>query len=374
MIFSVFGKKITFGMAMCALSFCVMFPVFAQDTASPPVQQQDQAQQQESLTRTFSRVRAQSGWEMSADDLRLRLWGVEPVQGNHSIFKLKARRAFAAKIGEGQVTCTLLGRDGDYVLAQCLNAAQEDLALAMLREGHLTVLPAVIQNSAAEAAYLQAEEYAQNFGAGIWDDEGASKTKEAPPGMARNVIVVASILLIVGIIALGVISYYIMRGFGRVIDVQNKSIDLAMKERQIRDKERFVIAAMLDAEVRENKSKIEAYLTVYEEVLRDLNDPTRTPKYKVSGDIIQKQPALGRSVFDGNTDRLDLMGQYLASDIIHYFARIKTVPDYIDLEPETQIEEARRIVTTAVDGAKKLNDLSNELMAKFVSAGLVKRA
>lgn len=314
-----------------------------------------------------------SDWQIADGNIRIYLWGIEPIDLDDPIFKLKARSALSEKIGGGKISCVLKSEKVEFVLAQCVNDKNEDLSLYMIQQGYVTALRSAVYGTLFEKPYLSAEEEAQRLGLGIWASENGARNTSGESGFSKEFFLIAVLFFIVGVMGLGYISFHIMKGFRRVVDVQNKSIDLAIRERHIKDKERFVIAAMLDSEVRENKNKIDAYLIVYEEVLNDLMDSSRTPKYKKSGDIIQRQPSLGRSVFDGNTDRLDLMGQYLASDLIHYYARIKTVPDFVEVSPDTPIEDVLKLVRSAIDQAQKLNHLSVDLTQKFVSSGIVKR-
>lgn len=347
----------------CCLTTAV---VFAQ--TNPVSTPQEQAAQDH----VYLHPQVLSSWQIADGETRIYLWGVEPIENNDALFKLKARAALTEKIGEGKVTCTLKSDKSDFVLGQCVNSKNEDLSLYMLQQGYVLALRSVIYGTIYEKPYIAGEESAQDFGVGAWHAETLTENGESSK-VSKNIFLAAILFLIAGVLGLGFISFHIMRGFGRIVDVQNKTMDLAVKERHLKDKERFIVASMLDSEVRENKNKIEAYLVVYEEVFRDLSDKLHTPKYKQTGDIIQRQPALSRSVFDGNTDRLDLMGEYMASDIIHYYARIKTIPDYVELNPDTPIEDALKIVRIAVDQAQKLNELSQELSKKFVSSGLVKR-
>ncbi len=127
---------------------------------------------------------------------------------------------------------------------------------------------------------------------------------------------------------------------------------------------------MLEAELKANKSKIEAYLVIYKEMLTSLQDSKREPEYKKAGDIVQLQPALDRSVFDGNTDKMDLLGRRLASAVIHFYARIKTNPDYVNLEPEAPLDEVLERVEKAVKNAEFLDKQLGKLIDAFSQQGL----
>lgn len=300
----------------------------------------------------------------------VRLWGIDAFDGDSALFKLKSRTALDNKIGNKPVQCSVKSRDANELTAQCVNVDEEDLSLYMLQQGYVSVDRGLVYGSLFENPYLQAENQAQAMKRGIWAGTPEQARMSTPP-LGQGMVVGVVALLFMLVLALGGISVFIMRGFRNVVDVQNQSIDLAARERSLREKEKFVIASMLDAEIRTNKSKIEAYLSIYEEMLKDFGDAADGPKYKRSGDIVQKQPALSRSVFDGNTDKLDLLGHKMASDVIHYYARIKTIPDYVTLEPETPVDEARRIVGYAVEAARKLDSLSGALLDQFETSSLV---
>ena len=343
-----------------ALSAGVNGKTFAQDAQTPS---QD----------IKVKARAAGADILVAGKFQIQLWGVEAIQSNNAVFDLKARSALEEKIGKEPLECTVKGRKGNMITAQCVNSSDEDLSLFMLQEGFVTVKREVVYDSIFETPYLDAEVSARQRESGIWSLESSDKLVGAGTGNQKyfygGVVVIG--LLFLGLV---VISVFIMRGFKTVVDVQNQSMDLASRERLLREKEKYVIASMIDAEIQTNKSKIEAYLMMYESMLRELNDNNITPKYQKSGDIIQKQPALSRSVFDGNTDKLDLLGRQTSSDIIHYYARIKTVPDYVDLETDMPIEEAREIVGSAVEHAKKLDEISDKILDRFASLLLVQTA
>lgn len=316
-------------------------------------------------------VRATDAATVFTGDHRIKLWGIETINSNNPVFKLKSRTALENKIGNMPVRCTIKQQHQDSLIAQCINSKEEDLSLAMLQQGYVSVDRAAVYGSVFEEPYLQAEQQAQRLNLGIWAID-TSTTNAKNPRQERNFILLVTAIAFVFILALAVFSYYMMRGFKDMVSAQNETLNLAGKERALRDREKFLIASMLCAEIKENKTKIEAYLMIYEELLKDIKDTTHTPKYKKSGEIIQKQPALSRSIFDGNTDRLDMMGETLASELIHYYARIKTIPDYVDLSPDTAIEDALKLAESVVEHARKLDKLSDMLAHKFIKAGLVK--
>lgn len=297
------------------------------------------------------------------------LWGVESVTGAGPAFDLKARTALDNVIGGKKAECEVKSQEDGKIHAQCVNSNDVDLGLFMLQQGYVTVDRSSVYGSVFEEPYVQAETRAQDSGLGIW---AASDLTGKTSGRAEGSLMLSFgfILFLCIIVAFGMLSIIIMRGFQKVIDAQNDNVEMMTRERKLRDRERSVVAVMLDSELKANKSKIEAYLVVYEEMLKALKDPSRPPKYKKSGDIVQRQPALDRSVFDRNADKLDSLGQRLSSELIHFYARIKTHPDYEDIEPERELKDVIEIVEEAIGSARRLNKLADRLVESFGSSGV----
>ncbi len=300
---------------------------------------------------------------------KISLWGVEKIDTKSPVFSLKIRQALEDKIGGRNILCVVKSKVGeDIVKAQCINSKEEDLSMFLLHEGYASADRKEIYKSIYEIPYLNAEQSAQASNNGVWggaEDSGYKQSKKFLMG--------SLILIIVFVLALVFLSFHLMRGFSRVVDIQNQSIDLAAKERALKDKEKYIIASMIDAEIRSNKAKIKAFLTIYEETLRGLSDSGKALEYQKTGDIVQKQPVLSRSVFDGNTGKLDLLGSRLSSSIIHYYARIKTSPDYIEIKPDTTLNESREIIESVIENANKLSEVSDRLTDSFVQHALIKK-
>ncbi len=305
-----------------------------------------------------------------SNDTKILLWGIEKISPNKTIFNLKSRTKLEKKIGGKSVLCTIKSREKSFIKGQCINQDEEDLSLYLLQQGLVSADREEIRNTIFERPYLEAEQSAQDSNKGIW---GMSDDISSAADMqGKNFMIGAIFLMVVFVLALGVLGFFLARGFKRVADVQNHSLDLAMKERSLKGKEKLVIASMIKSEIIENKAKVEAYLVVYEEMLKDFVGSEGESKFQKTGEIIQKQPALSRSVFDGNTSKLDLFGSTVSSQIIHYYARIKSSPDYIEISPDTPISEVKNIIETAVSNAKKLYEISDRLLQSFVDNALVK--
>ncbi len=315
-------------------------------------------------------VRASTATTLLTSERRaINLWGIETIESNDPVFNLRARTALDNKIGGEPVECEWKSRVANQYFAQCVNAEDDDLSLFMIQGGFAVANRTVIYNTVFENAYIQAENQAKDLGQGIWAQASAVPGTNIDTNNTWMLgVSFALFTMIVG--AFTYLSIRIMRGFQKVIDAQNDNVKMMERERKLRDKERGIIAVMLDSELKANKAKIEAYIVVYEEVLRGLKDPIKTPKYKKAGDIVQRQPALDRAVFDRNTDKLDSLGRKLASELIHFYARIKTNPEYTNIEPDANQEDVIQMVEDSLEGAKRLNKLADHLLEAFSSAGV----
>ena len=83
---------------------------------------------------------------------------------------------------------------------------------------------------------------------------------------------------------------------------------------------------------------------------------------------------MDRAVFDRNTDKLDMLGDGFVSDVIHFYARIKTKPDYVNLEPELPLDDAIALVEEGLNNAKRMNKISDQLIEAFSEIGVSERS
>ncbi|MGH1456182.1 MAG: hypothetical protein ACRBDI_05330 [Alphaproteobacteria bacterium] len=305
-----------------------------------------------------------------SSDAKIKLWGVKKINATTPVFELRARTSLENLIMEQNVFCTSKAMEDSFVKAQCVNVKEEDLGLYLLQNGFVTLNRSEVYGTIYEKPYAEAEKLAQSLQKGVWTlskfSEGSGETEVQGRDFMRG----AFLLVCMFLVAIVLVSIYIMRGFGHVVSMQNQSMDLAAKERDLREREKNVIASMIHAEIRENKPKIDAYLTVYEEMLREVSGGD-TPQFMKTGEVVQKQPAVGRSVFDGNTGKLDRLGSRMASEIIHYYARIKTTPDYVEIKPDTPVEKVHDIIQNSVDHARKLEVISTNLLESFCNSSMI---
>ena len=315
-------------------------------------------------------ARAVSGSAIITKGRTIPLWGIQAVDDAAITFKLDAQRTMDALIGSAALQCELLKTGDEGLRAQCINADRVDLAHYMLQKGYVILDRAHIYGSVFEEPYLKAEQQARQNNLGIWAD---GKTENSQSDIALYSLIVAALILLALIVAAIIVTRIMRDGFAQIIEAQQETLQNFNKEQILREKEKQVVASMLCSEVAENKSKVEAYLTIYEEMLSDLKDPLKTPKYKTSGDIVQKQPALDRSIFDNNASKMDLFERNMASKIVHFYARVKTAPEYVNIDSHSERDDVAAIIQEVVARAQKIDELGEGLLMEFTKYGFGKK-
>ncbi len=154
-----------------------------------------------------------------------------------------------------------------------------------------------------------------------------------------------------GLFFIGIFLYI---GLSKIARTQQKHIEhILMNEQSVQKREKAVLASALAGELTENKIKCEAFITIYNELLRNLRDNDKKAQYEEAGDFIHQRPPLSRSVFDGNVEKLSVFGTKLAGDIASVYAAIRQDPEYFNIEANMPRPSAIRMVEMVLDDAQK---------------------
>lgn len=307
---------------------------------------------------------------LASNGITVGLWGIDNP-GQQGADAMRARVYLDDLIAGQQVRCLTMAGDpaSGQVRARCLNAGEKDIGLALISAGLAVVDRKDVSTSELAQTYMGAEHLAQARKLGIWGDNtaplpsraDAASTAGTSSGAAADILaaipgwLLLSVLLGVPLLGFFMVAMILHVNFKQLIKLQKYQIAGTQKrEKQLKEREKYVIAAALEQEVHSNRAKLDAFLVIYEELLKSLRDPGRTPKYQRAGDIIHEKPALTRTVYDAHVDKLDLLGPQLASDLASLYAMVTPNPDYKTLEPELPIEKAREQVDRIIRGAERL--------------------
>lgn len=294
----------------------------------------------------------------------VQLWGIEVVD------PLKARMRLEELVGSGQVSCRVENTAQNRIYARCFNQETVDLGFTLLREGLAIVDRNQTILSPYQTDYEKAEKTAREESAGSWafiKKERSMASVYVPPWLDAWLPVLVPIAIVFGpLLGLFFIALMQRQGLASLKRSQEKEFEHARHhEASLRAREKLVLASGLEGELMDNKSKLEAYIAIYKELLHSLKDPAKPPRYQQGGDLIHKHPALGRAIFDANADKLNLLDLKLASDISKLYVTFRSDAEYTNLDPSLPLETAMRMVEMIIQDAEKLMPKIDSLIERL---------
>ncbi len=307
-------------------------------------------------------MRAVDPMTLRAEGGTIRLWGIKPAQSAETPLELKALDLMDGLIQEQQVNCRIMGGSMLEMTARCSTATNQDLALELLKNGFVVVDRRQTYNTVFATAYEKEQESARVAGKGVWalvkEDMNQTDSRGLPRWLEPYMSVLLPLALIFGpfggLLIVGLVMWYWL---SRMASLQEKEAEqTSRKEAMLQSRERHVLISTLEGELMENKNKIEAFLVIYGDMLRGLQDANEVPKYQQGGDIVQKHPTFGRAVFEANVNKLSLLDIKLAGQISKLYSAMPKDQEYINLEPTVPLETAVKLVQKVLKEAEMLID------------------
>ena len=303
------------------------------------------------------------------NDTIYHLWGTEIPSANALTTDTLAQKSLRQLIGRDALTCFIYSQN-PIASAQCFNAQSTDISQSIISKGFALANRVQIVGTDYEVPYLNAQKRAQNANLGLWTVDTMLTDNFAVLHESAHVLTVLIFIIFIALIIIIIIATLISkRSMDRVYLTLNQTIQVITKEASTRRKEQELVGVMLNAEMKTNQSKIDAFLVIYKDLLKTLNDPYADHKYLRTGEVVRTAPALDRFIFDANVDKLEALDSDLAPLVIDFYGRIETNPDYNNLEPDMSHETAVQIVEDAVKKAQALSTDIDTLVERFDSKG-----
>lgn len=293
---------------------------------------------------------------LKTEGLEVKLWGVKKVEGGDTYIELRALDLMKSIIGTQKVNCRIMS---DKIVtsptARCNTASGEDIGIALLQNGLVVRDRRVLFGSVFASSYEDAENTARKAGHGVW-----AKVDEAKKGVLGGIFenqqqaLLTSYILIIALGA-GLIGVFLMLGgvIRKLNAIQFETTNKSQtKEQELHKREKALLLSDIKKELEENKDKVEAFLTVYMEMLSNIKDEDQQPKYQQSGDVVAVQPAMVKTAYNFNIDKLSELDMQTGAKITAFYKSIKDEPEYLDLSPTTPREEAARTVEQVVVNAR----------------------
>jgi endonuclease YncB( thermonuclease family) len=324
--------------------------------------------------RVIRPMRAVDPMTLRAEGGTIRLWGIKPAQSAETPLELKALDLMDGLIQEQVVNCRVMGGSMLEMTARCSTSSNQDLALELLKNGFVVVDRRQTYNTVFATAYEKEQETARVAGRGVWalvkEDMNQTGSSGLPRWLEPYMSVLLPLALIFGpfggLLIVGFVMWYWLR---RMASLQEKEAEqTSRKEAMLQSRERHVLVSTLEGELMENKNKIEAFLVIYGDMLRSLQDANEVPKYQQGGDIVQKHPTFGRAVFEANVSKLSLLDIKLAGQISKLYSAMPKDQEYINLEPTVPLETAVKLVQKVLKEAEALLDPLNSVITGLSTA------
>lgn len=273
---------------------------------------------------------------LQVEGVSIRLWGIKSAQTRETPLELRAMDFIEKMINNDVVSCRIEKVDRGIPYARCTAHSSDEINLALLQNGFAVVDRHQTYGSVFASAYEDAQNTARDRRAGVWEFTVAEeRDKLIPDWLEPYMSSLVPLSLIFGpLTGLALIALAARQGFRNIIKRQEMEFkETREKEEALLRREKLVLASAIEGELSENKVKIEAFLTIYHDLLKELQDDSITPKYQRSGgDLIHKHPALNRTVFEGSISKLSALDMQLASTLSKLYAYIHAEPDYITID------------------------------------------
>lgn len=180
---------------------------------------------------------------------------------------------------------------------------------------------------------------------------------EHPFGISpEHLTLLAPAALVFGPLLGLLIAVVVMRGGMKRMLSQQAAVLSEFKKREadISSRERSLLITSLAGELQENRSKVDAYLIVYKNMLKNLQNEKEKPKYQRVGDIVQKHPVCERAAFEASLNQLSLLDMKLAGILSKLYAAMPAEAEYINLDPSVPLQVAQQTLEGVIGQAEKL--------------------
>lgn len=308
---------------------------------------------------------------LQAEGRQIRLWGIRTARASETALEIRALDMMDRLIGAEPVDCKVMIWSIQQPVARCMSQSNQDIALVLLENGFAVVDRAQTYGSVFANGYAKAQEDARLHKRGIWRFVAEAEQESfLPEWMDPWLPTLVPLSLILGpLIGFVIVAWVSRRGLAEIADMHQREYAYSRKkEATLETRERMVLLTSLQAELEENMAKIEAFLTIYREMVKDLKTPGHQPKYQEGGDLLHQNPALQRTVFDTSVDRLSLLDLKLAGEIAKLYSVITSNPQFVTMDPTLPLPEAIKMIEEVIDNAEQLKPSIQKVIADIDAA------
>jgi endonuclease YncB( thermonuclease family) len=293
---------------------------------------------------------------LKSEGIEVRLWGVKPIEGGQTYLEIRALEQMKNMIGTDKVNCRIMSaKVVTAPTARCSTASGEDIGITLLQKGLVIRDRRVLYGSVFASSYEDAENSAKNAKNGVWATANKDTSGILGGLFETEQQALGAAFLLIAVLAGGLVFVFLMiAGLTKKLNkVQFETGHKTQKkEQELHKREKALLLAAIKKELEENKAKVEAFLTVYMEMLSDIKDEEKQPKYQQSGDVVAVQPNMMKAAYDLHIAKLSELDMQTGAMITAFYKTIEDNPEYLDLSATTPREEAARTVEQVVVNAR----------------------
>ncbi|MCK5518929.1 MAG: thermonuclease family protein [Alphaproteobacteria bacterium] len=305
---------------------------------------------------------------LQADNVQITLWGIKPAQTPETPLELKALDLIDGLIGNETVNCMIISESKTNMTGRCTGYNNIDLGLELLNHGYAVIDRRQTINSPFAPAYMQAQNAARLNEKGLWRFVAEQNNDSNDlKWLQKRLPVLGPLSLILGPFAgLLIVAFVMHYRLNRLELLQQGEMDKThRKESMLLTRERYVLISTLEVEMSENRNSIEAFLTVYDDMLKNMTCPDEKPKYQMAGDIVQKHPPLSKSIFEANVAKLSILDMHLAGQISKLYMSMPKEQEYITIEADVPLDTAVKLVEKVLKDAHDMLLLIDQTTASL---------
>ena len=263
------------------------------------------------------------------------LWGIKPIKGQETVISVKAIDILDKLVSKGEVSCKPVAEKFPHILARCLSTNGTDLGLELLNRGLVIVDRRQMADTEFSKIYEDAQTNARLKKIGIWEYLSKESEKERIEKFINKYFSNNSMLTILtgAVFTIFSIIFISLLLIVRAINIQKDEIEkMYYKEHLINSKERSIIISLLKSELEENKHKLEAFISLYKEMLVNVGHckSNEEARNKI-GKSIKEFPILERNSFDLHLDKLSFMNLNVTNKLSKLYRNFIKEETYIDI-------------------------------------------
>ncbi len=308
--------------------------------------------------RFISRAKVVDTISLKAGLREITLWGVRPIKDKTSLFHVEAMDILDRLTAKGEVSCKAIAEKFPLMLARCISADGIDLGSELLVKGLVILDRKQVEGSDFASLYEEAQSTARGAEKGIWGYLKKKNEADKINDLIAEYFTDSTMLAVVGSVfgAMLLIILVAILLLVRTINIQKDEIEkIHYKEHLLKSKEKSIIISLLKSELEENKHALEAFISLYKEMLDNVGHcSTDADARDKIGKSIKKLPVLSRDTFDQHLDRLSFLNLNVINKLSGLYSCFPKKEEYVAISETSNKPYIESAIKSPIDKATNI--------------------